>query len=83
MNEESLFAAALQRVGPDRPAFLDPYAMSFYDWFARRAEAREPVNYTEAWRTGESNPFHLATGGRAVLISRIKDDLPASKTGGK
>jgi hypothetical protein len=56
--------------------FLDPYAMSLYDYFTRRAEARQPLAYAEGLATGTSNPFYVATGGRAVMFSRLTDDLP-------
>jgi hypothetical protein len=55
---------------------LDANAMSFYDWFARRAEARQPASYADGFATGTGNPFYLATGGRAVMFSKIKDDQP-------
>ena len=55
---------------------LDPYSMSLYDWFARRVEAKEQLAYAEGFETGTCNPFYLATGGRAVMFSRIKDETP-------
>jgi len=55
---------------------LDTYALSFYDWFARRAEAKQPVSYASGFATGISNPFFVATGGRAVMFSKIQDDRP-------
>ena len=56
---------------------LDAHALSFYDWFARRAEAKQPVNYAIGLATGTSNPFYVATGRRAVMFSKIADDRPA------
>ena len=56
---------------------LDQYALSFYDYFTRRAEARLPQTYAEGLGTGTSNPFYLATSGRAVMITRITDDVPS------
>jgi hypothetical protein len=55
---------------------LDRYAISFYDWFARRAEAKQQLAFAEGFETGVCNPFYLATGGRAVMFSRIKDESP-------
>jgi hypothetical protein len=56
---------------------LDQYAMSCYDYFTRRAEARQPHTYAEGLATGTSNPFYVATGGRGVMITKIADDVPA------
>jgi hypothetical protein len=56
---------------------LDSYALSFYDFFTRRAEARQPQPYAEGLGTGTSNPFYLATSGRAVCITKIADERPA------
>ena len=55
---------------------LDQYAMSFYDYFTRRAEARQPLAYAEGLVNGTGNPFYVATGGRAVMFSKIADDAP-------
>jgi hypothetical protein len=56
---------------------LDAYAMSFYDWFARRGEAKQRLSYASGFATGTCNPFYLATAGRAVMFSKIKDDQPS------
>jgi hypothetical protein len=56
---------------------LDAYAMSFYDWFARRGEAKQRLSYASGFSTGTCNPFYLATGGRAVMFSKLKDDRPS------
>ena len=58
------------------PGLLDVHAMSFYEWFARRAEAKEQVTYASGHDAGLSNPFFLATGRRAVMYSRIEDERP-------
>lgn len=55
---------------------LDAHALSFYDWFARRGEAKQRLSYASGFATGTCNPFYLATGGRAVMFSKIKDDKP-------
>jgi len=55
---------------------LDAYAMSFYDFFTRRIEARTPQNYSDGLATGTSNPWSLATGRRSVMISKITDEHP-------
>lgn len=60
---------------------LDAYAMSFYDWFARRAEAKQRLNYASGFATGTCNPFYSATDGRAVMFSKIKDDRPSLNIG--
>ena len=50
--------------------------MSCYDYFTRRAEATAPQTYAEGLGTGTSNPFYVATSGRAVMVTRIADDAP-------
>ena len=55
---------------------LDVYTMSFYDWFARRGEAKQRLNYASGLVSGTCNPFYLATGGRAVMFTKIEDDRP-------
>jgi hypothetical protein len=52
---------------------LDAYGMSFYDWFARRAEATQQLPYASGLASGVGNPFHLATGGRGWMISRLRE----------
>src|SRR5205814_10146436 len=37
---------------------------------------KQPLNYADGFATGVSNPFYVATGGRAVMFSKIKDDQP-------
>ena len=56
---------------------LDQYALSFYDYFTRRAEARDPHVYAEGLSSSTGNPFYVATGGRAVMVTKIADDVPA------
>jgi len=55
---------------------LDHYAMSFYDYFTRRAEARQPHTYAEGLASSTGNPFYVATSGRAVMVTKITDDVP-------
>lgn len=50
---------------------LDDYAISFYDWFTRRASSRVPLSCAEGFLQGSCNPFYVATGGRATLSSYI------------
>jgi predicted nucleic acid-binding protein len=47
-----------------------------FSWFARRAEAKQRLSYASGFATGTCNPFYLATGGRSVMFSKIKDDQP-------
>ena len=51
---------------------LDPISMSLYDHFARRGEAREVQAYSQGFARGRANPWYLATGGRSVLSTRIR-----------
>jgi hypothetical protein len=55
---------------------LDRNAMSLYDFFTRRIETRTTVAYSDGLATGTGNPWYLATGGRAVMYSKITDDAP-------
>ena len=50
---------------------LDPYAMAFYDYFARRAEAITPLPFSSGLSSGTGNPWYLATGGRSTMTSAI------------
>lgn len=52
-------------------ALLSPEGMALYDWFARRAEARDAVQAHVGLVTVPSAPFYLQTGTRATLASRI------------
>jgi hypothetical protein len=55
---------------------LDAYAMSFYDFFTRRIEAKTPQAYADGLATGTSNPWFLATGRRSIMFSKILDARP-------
>jgi hypothetical protein len=59
---------------------LDSYAMSFYDWFARRAEHKQPLSYAEGLANGTANPFYAATGGRGVMFASIRDEQPTLRS---
>ncbi len=62
---------------------LDPYAMSLYDFFARRCEAKQQVNWASGLVNGIGNPWYLATGMRSVMFSKIPDENPTiGVTGG-
>ena len=73
-NSQKLFRTATIILSEQ---LLDQYAMSFYDYFTRRAEARQPHLYAEGLVSNLGNPFYVATGGRAVMATRITDDVPA------
>lgn len=55
---------------------LDVNAMSLYDWFARRCEAKQMLNVAAGLVAGSCNPWFLATGGRSIMFSRITDEHP-------
>jgi hypothetical protein len=55
---------------------LDGFAMAHYDFFARRAEAKQQLTFASGLLTGTCNPWYLATGGRSVMFSKIADDIP-------
>ena len=73
-NSQKLFRCATIVLSEQ---LLDQHAMSCYDYFTRRAEAAMPQTYAEGLGTGTSNPFFVATGGRAVMVTRIADDVPS------
>jgi hypothetical protein len=55
---------------------LDLRAMSFYDWFARRAEQTQALSCAEGFSTYTCKPFYVATGGRATMASRLTEPGP-------
>jgi hypothetical protein len=50
---------------------LSDEAMAFYDFFARRAEARVPLAVHEGLVQQVEAPFFVQTGGRGTLTSRL------------
>ena len=60
---------------------LDDHALSFYDWFARRAEATEPLRFATGFATGTCNPFFLTTGRLASMVSRIQESSARFRRG--
>jgi hypothetical protein len=46
--------------------------MAFFDYFAARGEAREPLAFTSGFARGTSLPFFVATGGRGTLSTTLK-----------
>ena len=52
---------------------LDAPAMSFYDYFARRFEARHRVTFNVGRGTGTTKPWFLATGGRSTISANVAD----------
>lgn len=50
---------------------LDSYAMSLFDWFARRADQTMQLTCAEGFAQYSCQPFFLATGGRATMVSTI------------
>jgi hypothetical protein len=55
---------------------LDTYAISLYDFFARRCEAKQQLSYSSGLVGGTANPWYLATGMRSVMFSKIPDENP-------
>ena len=53
---------------------LDPYAISLYDYFARRIEGKQSVAYVDGFASGTANPWFVATGGRSVIFSKIANE---------
>ncbi len=50
---------------------LSPDAMSFFDYFAKRMEARERVAVTDGRIKAPGAPFFVATGGRGALNATV------------
>lgn len=50
---------------------LTPREMAFYDHFASRGEATEPLPFSEGFWKGTTLPFHLATGERGSLVTSL------------
>jgi hypothetical protein len=50
---------------------LDGYSLSLYDWFARRAEATQPLPCSEGFSQHTCRPFYLATGGRGTMNAKL------------
>ena len=57
---------------------LSQEAMSYYDFFAARAEARERVATHEGFSKQPGAPFFVATGGRGALIAVVDSTVPVS-----
>jgi hypothetical protein len=57
---------------------LSEEAMRLYDYFAVRAEEIKPVRYSSGFVRAIVLPFHLTTGKRGSLITKI--DAPISET---
>ena len=55
---------------------LSPEAVSLYDFFTRRIEAKAQLAYADGLATGTANPFQLATGSRAFPFARLADEIP-------
>jgi hypothetical protein len=55
---------------------LDPNAMSLYDYFTRRIEARTLMAYADGLTPGTGNPWFLATGTQSVMYSKLTDEAP-------
>lgn len=51
---------------------LDAREMSFYDFFARRAEATTILHCAALLVDGPCYPWHLATGGRSTMTAKIR-----------
>jgi hypothetical protein len=50
---------------------LDPYALSLYDWFARRGEETQMLACSSGFLQSICRPFYLATGGRATMTTKL------------
>ena len=68
-----------------RDGLVPADVMQLYDYFSARAEGTEIVSFHTGFGKGQSNPFYLATGGRAQLDTRIMHRvlIDASGMGGR
>jgi hypothetical protein len=56
---------------------IPPESMAFYDYFAKRSDARMPLSVHQGFYTGMGNPFHVATGGVGTMSARLRDGAGA------
>ncbi len=63
-----------------RDGLLNEDAMSFFSFFAQRAEADRPVSIHEGFSKGTGNPFTLTTGRRASLVAKLGDIISSGFT---
>jgi hypothetical protein len=63
------FTMATVVVSTTRP--LTPREMAFFDYFAARGEAQQPLSFTSGFGRGTTLPFGPATGGRGSLTTRL------------
>jgi hypothetical protein len=68
-NSPHRFRVATIIVSPD--ALLSREAMSFYSYFARRAEATQEMLYHSGFAKGTAKPFALSTRGLGTLDARM------------
>ncbi len=68
-DTQRTFNVATIVVSMDR--LLTPREMAFYDYFASRGEATEPLKFSLGFSNGTTLPFHLATGGRGSLVTSL------------
>ena len=59
---------------------LPDEAMYFYNYFSKRAELKYPVAVTESILEGMSNPFYVATQGKATLNTQINIKISPYQT---
>lgn len=59
-----------------RDRLLTNEELAFFEHFAARGEAREPLPFTAGFGRGTTNPFHLATRGLATVDLRL--EIPAA-----
>jgi hypothetical protein len=77
-NSPKRFRVATIFVSND--SLLSPEEMSFYSFFAARAQENKEVAYRSGFLKGMARPFAVSTGGRATLSSKITDIGPGTYT---
>jgi len=50
-------------------------AMSFFDFFAQRAELRQETPFSSGFAQGIAKPFFVSTGGRGEISTRLDHEL--------
>lgn len=69
---ESQTAFSIATVVVSFGRLLSADEMAYFDHMAARGAATEPLFYSSGFVSGTTNPFYLATGGRATLDPTLK-----------
>ena len=62
---------------------LDQRSMALYDYFTRRGESQQQLQYASGLVSGIGNPWFLATGGRSQMTTQISSLAPNITVSGR